>query len=175
MGWTIDSVESDKVAKRLIERICRREHISADQLTLHADRGPQMRSNTIAELLEDLGIGRSFSRPRTSDDNPYSEAAFKTVKYRPDYPARFDSINDARTWMRSFVAWYNHDHYHSALAYHHPADVHAGVTGPIIAARQAVLDAAYTTHPERFRNKRPVATGPPTEAWINKPDIHTKP
>jgi len=174
VGWSLDTVESDKVAKRLIERICTREAISADQLTLHADRGAQMTSNTIAELLEDLGVTRSFSRPRTSDDNPYSEAAFKTIKYRPDYPDRFDTIDDARTWMRRFVAWYNHDHYHSALAYLHPADVHAGVTGPIIDARQGVLDAAYTAHPERFRNKAPVAAGPPAKAWINKPDIHTK-
>ena len=174
VGWTIDTVESDKVAKRLIARICAREHISPDQLTIHADRGPQMTSNTIAELLEDLGITRSFSRPRTSNDNPYSEAAFKTVKYRPDYPARFDTTTDARTWMRRFVAWYNHDHYHSALGYLHPADVHAGTTAPIIAARQTVLDTAYTAHPERFRNKPPVAAGPPTEAWINQPTIHTK-
>lgn len=174
VGWSIDTVESDKVAKRLIERICQREGISADQLTLHADRGAQMRSNTIAELLEDLGVTRSFSRPRTSDDNPYSEAAFKTIKYRPNYPDRFDTIDDARTWMRRFVNWYNHDHYHSALGYLHPADVHAGVTGPIIDARQGVLDTAYAAHPERFRNKAPIAARPPAEAWINKPDIHTK-
>lgn len=174
VGWTIDTVESDKVAKRLIGRICAREGISPDQLTIHADRGAQMTSNTIAELLETLGIARSFSRPRTSNDNPYSEAAFKTVKYRPDYPARFDSITEARTWMRRFVAWYNHDHYHSALGYLHPADVHAGTCGPIIAARQNVLDAAYAAHPERFRNKAPVAASPPGEAWINKPTIQTK-
>ena len=174
VGWTIDTIESDKVAKRLIKRICAREGISPHQLVLHADRGAQMTSNTIAELLEDLGVTRSFSRPRTSDDNPYSEAAFKTVKYRPDYPAHFESINDARTWMRRFVAWYNHDHYHSALGYLHPADVHASTTEPIITARQAVLDAAYAAHPERFRNKAPIAAGPPTEAWINKPDIQTK-
>jgi len=174
VGWTIDHIESDKIAKRLITRICQREGISADQLVLHADRGAQMTSNTIAELLEDLGVTRSFARPRTSDDNPYSEAAFKTVKYRPDYPARFDSIDDARTWMRRFVAWYNHDHYHSALGYLHPADVHARACGPIIEARQNVLDAAYNAHPDRFRNKAPVAARPPTEVWINKPDIQTK-
>jgi len=174
VGWTIDAIESDKVAKRLIKAICAREGIPPDQLILHADRGAQMTSNTIAELLEDLGITRSFSRPRTSDDNPYSEAAFKTVKYRPDYPAHFESINDARTWMRQFVAWYNHHHYHSALGYLHPADVHASTTEPIITARQAVLDAAYVTHPERFRNNAPIAAEPPTEAWINKPDIQTK-
>jgi putative transposase len=115
VGWTIDTVESDKTAKRLIERICRREGISPDQLAIYADRGAQMTSNTIADFLENLGIARSFSGPRTSDDNPYSEAAFKTVKYRLDYPARFDSIDHARTWMRAFVAWYNHDHYPSAL------------------------------------------------------------
>lgn len=174
VGWTIDTAESDQTAKHLISRICARERIAPDQLALHADRGAQMTSNTIAELLENLGVTRSFSRPRTSDDNPYSEAAFKTVKYRPDYPARFESISEARSWMRSFVRWYNHTHYHSAIAYLHPADVHAGTTEPIIAARQAVLDAAYAAHPERFRNKAPVAAAPPDEAWINKPQIHTK-
>ena len=134
-----------------------------------------MTNHTIAELLEDLGVTRSLSRPRTSDDNPYSEANFKTIKYRPDYPARFESIDEARTWMRRFARWYNHDHYHSGIAYLHPADVHAGRATELVAARQHVLDAAYQANPERFRHRPPSAAQPPSEAWINKPTIQTKP
>jgi putative transposase len=134
-----------------------------------------MTSNTIAELLEDLAVTRSLSRPRTSNDNPYSEANFKTAKYRPDYPDRFETLDHARTWMRRFARWYNHEHYHSTIAYLHPADVHAGRHTAIVAARQHVLDAACTANPERFRNRPPHAASPPSEAWINKPTVQTKP
>ncbi|MFV0259527.1 MAG: IS3 family transposase [Acidimicrobiales bacterium] len=174
VAWTIDTIESDQVAKRLITTACTREGINADQLILHSDRGAQMTSNTIAELLEDLGVTRSLSRPRTSDDNPYSEANFKTAKYRPDYPNRFDSIDAARSWMRRFVRWYNHDHYHSGIAYLHPVDVHTGRAADIVAARQHVLDTAYAANPQRFRHQPPQATRPPVEAWINKPTVQTK-
>lgn len=174
VAWSVDTVESDTVAKRLIQRACAREGIDPDQLILHSDRGAQMTGNTIAELLEDLGVTRSLSRPRTSNDNPYSEANFKTAKYRPDYPDRFESLEEARLWMRRFVRWYNHDHYHSGIAYLHPADVHAGTATQIIAARQQVLDAAYQANPERFRNRPPQAASPPVEAWINKPTVQTK-
>lgn len=173
VGWAVDTTESDRVAKRLITHTCVAERVGPEELALHSDRGAQMTSNTIAELLEDLGVTRSLSRPRTSDDNPYSEAAFKTVKYRPTYPDRFDDIDHARAWMREFVEWYNHQHYHSGVAYLHPADVHAGTTSPIIAARQHVLDAAYTVEPQRFRNGPPTAPALPTEAWINKPHTQT--
>lgn len=175
VAWSIDATESDKVAKRLIERACEREGINPDELVLHSDRGAQMTSTTIAELLEDLGVTRSLSRPRTSNDNPYSEANFKTAKYRPDYPDRFDTIDAARTWMRRFARWYNHDHYHSGIAYLHPIDVHNGTAHHTIAARQSVLDAAYAANPERFRHRPPQAAHPPTEAWINKPTVQTKP
>jgi putative transposase len=174
VAWSIDTVESDVIAKRLISRACAREHINADNLILHSDRGAQMTSTTIAELLEDLGVTRSLSRPRTSNDNPYSEANFKTAKYRPDYPDRFASLDQARTWMRRFVHWYNHDHYHSGIGYLHPADVHAGTAHHTIAARQGVLDAAYQANPARFRHRPPQAATPPTEVWINKPTIQTK-
>lgn len=174
VAWSIDTVESDKVAKHLIGRGCEREGIDPDQLVLHSDRGAQMTSTTIAELLEDLGVTRSLSRPRTSNDNPYSEANFKTVKYRPDYPDRFGSLNEARTWMRKFVHWYNHNHYHSGIGYLHPVDVHAGTAHKTVTARQAVLDAAYNANPERFRNQPPRAANPPTEAWINKSTAQTK-
>jgi putative transposase len=175
VAWSIDTVESDKVAKRLIERACQREGIDPDQLILHSDRGAQMTGNTIAELLEDLGVTRSLSRPRTSNDNPYSEANFKTAKYRPDYPNRFETIDQARSWMRRFARWYNHEHYHSGIAYLHPADMHTGRATDIVAARQQVLDTAYTDNPERFRNRPPRAAHPPSEAWINKPTVQTKP
>lgn len=175
VAWTVDTTESDKVARRLIAKACAREGVDPDALVLHSDRGAQMTSSTIAELLEDLGVTRSLSRPRTSNDNPYSEANFKTAKYRPDYPDRFDTIDQARTWMRRFARWYNQDHYHSGIAYLHPADVHAGTADRTIAARQAVLDAAYQANPERFRNRPPRAATPPAEAWINKPAIQTKP
>jgi putative transposase len=174
VGWSIDTVESDKVAKRLINTACTREGINPDQLILHSDRGAQMTGNTIAELLEDLGVTRSLSRPRTSNDNPYSEANFKTAKYRPDYPDRFESLEAARSWMRRFARWYNHEHYHSGIAYLHPADVHTGRAVEIVAARQHVLDAAYAANPERFRHRPPRAASPPIEAWINKPTVQTK-
>jgi putative transposase len=174
VGWSIDVVESDRVAKRLIKTACSREGINPDTLILHSDRGAQMTSTTIAELLEDLAVTRSLSRPRTSDDNPYSEANFKTVKYRPDYPDRFTSIEEARAWMRRFARWYNHHHYHSGIAYLHPADLHAGRAGEIVTARQHVLDAAYQANPERFRHRPPQAAHPPSEAWINKPTVQTK-
>ena len=174
VAWSIDTIESDKVVKRLITTACAREGIDADQLTLHSDRGAQMTSTTIAELLETLGVTRSLSRPRTSNDNPFSEANFKTAKYRPDYPARFADLAEARAWMRRFVHWYNHVHYHSGVAYLHPADVHAGRASTIVTARQRVLDAAYAAHPERFPRGRPSVAVPPAEAWINKPAIQSK-
>jgi putative transposase len=174
VAWAVDSTESDKVAKRLITRACEREGIDADTLTLHSDRGAQMTSHTIAELLEDLSVTRSLSRPRTSNDNPFSEAAFKTAKYRPDYPDRFETIDETRTWMRRFARWYNHDHYHSGIAYLHPIDLHNGTAGATITARQEVLDAAYEANPDRFRNHPPRVPTPPAEAWINNPHIHTK-
>lgn len=175
VGWTIDTVESDKVARRLIERTAKREGIDPDTLTLHSDRGSQMTSLTVADLLEKLGVTRSLSRPRVSNDNPYSEAAFKTVKYQPTYPKRFSSLAQARGWMRRFAHWYNAEHYHSGIGYHHPSDVHAGTAQATSRARQAVLDAAYQANPERFRHRPPTAPALPAEAWINKPTIHTTP
>jgi putative transposase len=174
VAWTIDVAESDKVVKRLITTACKRQGIAAEQLTLHSDRGAQMTSTTIAELLESLGVTKSLSRPRTSNDNPYSEANFKTAKYRPDYPMRFVDLAQARAWMRRFVHWYNHEHYHSGVAYLHPADVHAGHAEAIVANRQTVLDAAYAARPERFPRGRPTVAAAPTEAWINKPAIQAK-
>ncbi len=173
-GWCIDTEEAETVAKHLITVTCQRENIAADQLTLHSARNAQMTSTTIAELLKDLLVTRSLSRPRVSDDNPYSEAAFKTLKYRPSYPDRFDSIADARAWMRDFVAWSRYAGDPPALRQPAPERSTHGLADTIIDARQAVLDAAYQAHPERFISGPPAAARPPAAAWINKPTSQTK-
>ena len=173
VGHTVETVESDTLAERLIEITARRQGIDRDQLVLHSDRGPQMTSMTIAELLEDLGVTRSLSRPRVSNDNPFSEANFKTAKYRPDYPNRFADLAHARSWFAKFTAWYNEIHYHSGVGLHHPADVHDGTAGAIRNDRQQVLDAAYAAHPQRF-TRPPTAPRLPAHAWINKPEIRNE-
>jgi putative transposase len=172
VGWTIAERESETVARRLITDTCRKEGVDRDRLTIHADRGGPMIAGTVAELLNDLGITKSHSRPRVSNDNPFIEAHFKTLKYRPDYPARFASISDARTWCRRFFAWYNDVHYHSGIGYLRPADLHAGNHTVIVEHRQAALDTAYAAHPERF-TQRPHPAKIPTKAWINRPSIQT--
>jgi len=172
IAWTIHEAESEKHARRLITEACRRHGVNRDQLVIHADRGSPMVAGTVAELLNELGVTKSHSRPRVSNDNPFIEAHFKTLKYRPDYPDRFDSITAARTWMRSFVHWYNHVHYHSGIGYLRPADLHDGNHTTIIEHRQTVLDAAAQAHPERFA-RRPTPAKVPTKAWINKPSIQS--
>jgi len=173
VGWTVETSESDTVAQRLIATTAARQGIDRDRLVLHSDRGPQMTSMTVAELLEDLGVTRSLSRPRVSNDNPFSESNFKTAKYRPDYPDRFDDLDHARAWFARFVAWYNQEHYHSAVGLQHPADVHDGTAPAIRQDRQRVLDAAYTAHPDRF-TRPPTAPQLPQHAWINKPTINNQ-
>lgn len=128
-----------------------------------------MRSIPVAHLLEHLGVTKSHSRPYVSNDNPYSEAQFKTMKYRPDYPQRFESLEKARLWARSFVQWYNFRHHHSGLGLHTPASVHSGQAQQIHAQRQSVLDSAYRLHPERFVNGPPQPPALPVSVWINKP------
>lgn len=172
VGWTIHESESEQHARRLIGEACRRHGVDRDQLVIHADRGSPMIAGTVAELLNELGVGKSHSRPRVSNDNPFIEAHFKTLKYRPDYPARFNSISHARSWCRSFVHWYNHVHYHSGIGYLRPADLHAGNHTAIIEHRQATLNAAAAAHPERF-TKQPTPAKVPTKAWINKPTIQS--
>ena len=173
VGHTVETVESDVVAERLIATTAARQGIDRDQLVLHSDRGPQMTSMTVAELLEDLGVTRSLSRPRVSNDNPFSESQFKTTKYRPDYPDRFDSLEHARAWFAKFVPWYNEIHYHSGVGLQHPADVHDGTASTIRDDRQQVLDAAYAAHPQRF-TRPPTAPRLPAHAWINKPEIRNE-
>ena len=172
VGWTIAERESEKTARRLISETCRKEGVDRDRLTIHADRGGPMIAGTVAELLNDLGVTKSHSRPRVSNDNPFIEAHFKTLKYRPDYPDRFASIGDARAWCRRFFRWYNEVHYHSGIGYLRPADLHAGNHTVIVEHRQTALDAAYAAHPARFTS-RPTPAKIPTKAWINRPSIQS--
>jgi putative transposase len=169
VGWLVAEQEAAELAHRLIAETCAKQGIAPEQLTLHSDRGSPMTSKLVSQLLIDLGIIKSHSRPRFADDNPYSEAQFKTLKYRPDYPDRFQDLSHARQWGQSVFSWYNHDHYHSALALLTPASVHYGQVDLILAQRQQVLQAAYLAHPERFVKGLPVVPAPPKEVWINQP------
>lgn len=169
VGWMVMERESAELAEQLIAESCGKEGIGPDQLTLHADRGSSMTSKTVAQLLADLGVTKTHSRPHVSNDNPYSEAQFKTLKYRPDYPDRFGSLEDARAWVRAFVTWYNHEHRHSGLGLLTPATVHHGRDEQAWHARQAVLDRAYAAHPERFVRRAPTPPALPEAVWINPP------
>jgi putative transposase len=170
VGWTVQHRENSLIAKDLIAQVCQQQHIARDQLTVHADRGSSMTSKPVAFLLADLGVLKTHNRPYTSTDNPYSEAQFKTLKYRPDFPARFDNIEHARAFCRQFFAWYNGAHRHSAIGLMTPADVHHGRAETVHADRARVLDAAYAATPERFVRRPPTPPALPTAAWINKPD-----
>jgi len=169
VGWMIAERESAELARQLIATAAATQHIQPDQLTLHADNGTPMKAKTLALLLSDLGVNKSHSRPYISDDNPFSEAHFKTLKYHPDYPDRFGSIQDARVWARSFFDWYNHQHYHSGLNLLTPASVHAGDAEAIRRHRQQVLAAAYAQCPQRFVRGEPIVKGAPEAVWINPP------
>ena len=167
-GWMVATRESAVLAERLISETAEKEGILPGELTLHADRGTSMRSKPVALLLADLGIEQSHSRPHVSNDNPYSEAAFKTLKYRPTFPARFGSLEDARAFCATFFTWYNTQHRHAGIGLLTPADVHAGRAPEITAARAVTLDAAYAANPSRFAG-RPTPPKLPTVAWINEP------
>jgi putative transposase len=169
VGWMIAERESAELAEALIAETCLREQIAPEQLTIHADRGAAMTSKTVAELLTDLGVAKTHSRPSVSNDNPFSEAQFKTLKYHPSYPARFGSLVDARAWARAFFPWYNEAHHHSGLGLLTPAQVHVGEVATVLASRQAVLDRAYQAHPERFVRGAPQPSAPPAAVWINPP------
>jgi putative transposase len=168
-GWMVAHRESAILAERLIEETAAKQAITPGSLTVHADRGTSMRSKPVALLLADLGITKSHSRPHVSDDNPYSEAQFKTLKYRPGFPDRFGSIEDARAFCGDFFAWYNTEHRHSGIALYTPADVHHGRTGELQLVRAGVLAAAYAAHPERFVKGLPLPKQVPAEVWINPP------
>jgi putative transposase len=168
-GWMVAARESAALAERLISETCAKQRISPGQLTIHADRGSSMSSKPVAFLLADLGITQSHSRPHVSNDNPYSESQFKTLKYRPDFPARFTSIEHARAHCQVFFPWYNHEHRHSALGLHIAADIHYGRAPSVQAARADVLASAYTAHPERFASGPPAPPKLPAVSWINRP------
>lgn len=173
VGWLIAEQEQADLAQLLIAESCTKQNIQRGQLTLHADNGKPMKAKVVTQLLVDLGINKSHSRPHVSDDNPFSEAHFKTLKYRPDYPDRFIDLGHARQWGHSVFTWYNQHHYHSALGLLTPASLHYGQADLIVAQRQQVLQTVYTLHPERFVKGQPVVPQPPQEVWINppKPDI----
>lgn len=167
VGWLLAEHEDSDVASHLIAESARKQGIVPEQLILHADNGSPMRSKTLSELLVDLGITRSHSRPHTSNDNPFSEAQFKTLKYRPDYPQRFASLETARQWARQFFKWYNLEHYHSGLNLLTPASVHLGKAVTVQAQRQVTMQRAYAAQPARFTRGMPVVKGPPAAVWIN--------
>ncbi len=169
VGWTVQQREHADLAKALISQAVEQQRIERGQLTVHADRGTAMRSKPVAFLLADLGVLKTHSRPYTSTDNPYSEAQFKTLKYRPEFPNRFDSIEHARSFCRTFFDWYNHQHRHSGIGLMTPAAVHHGRAKELHAERQRVLAAAYAATPERFVRKPPTPPELPTAVWINKP------
>ena len=168
-GWMIAPRETACLASQLIEDSCAKQNIASGQLTVHADRGSSMTSKSLALLLADLGVVKTHSRPHVSDDNPFSEAQFKTMKYRPGYPDRFGSIQDARRFCQDFFLWYNNQHHHSGLNLLTPANVHFGNAAQVISERQSVLDAAYLRHPERFVKRAPLHPSLPDAVWINPP------
>jgi len=166
VGWTVAACEDSEIAKTLLEEAMGRHEIPE---AIHADRGTSMTSKPVAQLLLDLGVARSHSRPHVSNDNPYSEAAFKTLKYAPVFPTTFGSLQDARAFCESFFAYYNHEHRHGGIALHTPASVHYGTAGEIRVHRQATLDAAYQANPERFTRRAP--TAPKLPAGLDQPTL----
>lgn len=169
VGWMIAYRESAELAKRLIEHSCRKQLIAPGQLTIHADRGSSMKSKPVALLMADLGVTKTHSRPHVSNDNPYSESQFRTLKYRPGFPDRFGSIEDARGFCQTFFRWYNYEHPHSSLGLMTPAVIHHGNADDLLAHRQSVLDRAFRAHPERFVRQPPKPPPLPAAVWINKP------
>jgi putative transposase len=169
VGWMVAERESAELAKRLIGETCRKQNIAPDQLSIHADRGTSMTSKPVALLLADLGITKTHSRPHVSDDNPFSESQFKTLKYRPDFPERFGSIQDARAFCQDFFPWYNDEHHHTGIGLLTPEVLHYGLADDIIRQRQIVLTQAFQRNPERFVRAHPKPPAKPTAVWINPP------
>ncbi len=169
VGWMLAERESEDLAQDLIRETCAKQGILPGQLTLHADNGSAMIAKSVAQLLIDLDVVKSHSRPHVSDDNPYSEAQFRTLKYRPDYPERFGCLMDARTWAHDFFDWYNQSHHHTGLGLLTPAVVHHGEAEGVRRKRQQVLMLAYAAHPERFVKGAPMPAQLPAAVWINPP------
>lgn len=169
VGWLLAERESAALAKRLIEETVEKQRVAEEELTLHSDRGPSMKSGTVAQLLADLGVTKSHSRPHTSNDNPFSESQFKTLKYRPEFPGRFGSPQDARAFCRRFFPWYNEEHRHSGIGLMTPSAVHYGEASAIFERRRQILLDAYLKNPQRFVNKPPSPPRLPEAVWINAP------
>lgn len=169
VGWMVAHTERASLAKRLIDDSCQKQNIKPGQLTLHADRGSSMKSKMVAQLLTDLEVTKTHSRPHVSNDNPYSEAQFKTLKYCPTFPGRFGSIQDARSFCQDFFSWYNKEHRHSGIALMTPEQVHYGLDDQIHQYRSSVMAAAFQKYPKRFKHKLPVVEKVPEAVWINKP------
>jgi putative transposase len=168
-GWMLARAERALLAEQLLADTIAKQHVDRGQLTIHADRGTSMASKPVAFLLADLGVTKSHSRPHCSNDNPYSEAQFKTLKQRPEFPDRFGSFEDAHGFCTRFFRWYNEEHRHSGIGFHTPVDVHYGRAELVRAQRALALDAAYAVHPERFVRQPPTPPKLPTAAWINQP------
>jgi putative transposase len=169
VGWCVADTESANLFKLLFEDALAKHLVSPNQLTLHADRGPAMKAKATALMLADLGVTKSHSRPYTSNDNPFSESHFKTLKYQPQFPKRFGCIEDAKAFCRCFFDWYNQDHHHAGLGLMTPDQVHYGQVDAVHAARQETLDRAFRANPERFVRKAPQPPAKPTATWINPP------
>ncbi len=170
VGWLLATKESSELAKQLLADSVQREGVEPGSLTIHADNGSSMASKPVAFLLADLGVTKSHSRPHTSNDNPYSEAQFKTLKYRPEFPDRFASIEQTRAFCRQFFHWYNDEHRHSGIGLLTPAMVHHGMADQVTTRRADVLANAYALHPERFKRGRPRPRTVNQSVWINRPD-----
>lgn len=170
VGWLVAPRESEALAVMLLEQTCSKQQIRSGELVVHADRGPSMTSKSVAFLLADLGVEKTHSRPHVSNDNPYSESQFKTMKYRPEFPNRFDSIEHARSFCRRFIDWYNTAHHHSGIGLLTPAVVHYGRADEVTARRASVLADAFAATPERFVRGMPQPPAQPLAAWINPPD-----
>jgi putative transposase len=168
-GWMVAHREQASLAQKLIEESCEKQSIKPGQLMVHSDRGPSMSSKPVALLLADLGVTKSHSRPHVSNDNPYSESQFKTLKYRPEFPERFGSMEDARGFCQTFFPWYNTEHHHSGIGFLTPRQVHDGLSKQIVKERQKVLKRAYETYPDRFKRGMPKPMDPPDAVWINRP------
>ncbi len=169
VGWMVADRECSTLASELMTESCKKQGVGKGQLTLHADRGTSMKSKTLALKLADLGVNKTHSRPHVSDDNPFSESQFKTLKYRPGFPARFGSLQDARAHCQAFFHWYNAEHRHSGIGLMTPENLHYGRAENVTTTRQQALDAAYAAHPERFVRRRPTPPAIPEAAWINPP------
>ncbi len=173
-GWMLAHEETGELASRLLRETCQRHRVQPNTLTVHADRGSVQKGKTVKQMLCDLDVAPSFSRPRVSNDNPFSESQFRTLKYGPGFPNRFDSYDHALEYCRAFFEWYNQEHRHSGIAFLTPSDVFYGHSAEVVARRQLALDDAYLRHPERFRAGPPTAASPPSAVYLNPPEDRSK-